>query len=90
LMALTVLGDEYKLWRFWISASPRVTSSLLCLNVNLGTLLPQYFSLNAKDQVSHPYKTVSIIIMLYTFIFALLHRRQKKNVNWTAANIPRS
>jgi hypothetical protein len=58
--------------------APQVTSSLLCLNINLGTLLPQYFSLNATDQVAHPYKTGGTIIVLYMFAFALLNGTQGK------------
>jgi hypothetical protein len=57
-------GDEYKLW---ISSSCNflhspVTSSLLGPNIHLRTLssntLRLCSSLNVRDQVSHPYKTV--------------------------------
>jgi hypothetical protein len=52
---------------------------LLCPNILLSTLfsntLSLCFSLNVGDQVSHPYKTTSKIIVLYILIYIFFHRK---------------
>jgi hypothetical protein len=53
-----------------------VTSSLLGPNIFLSTLFSDTLSLcsslNAKDQISHPYKRTGKIIVLYILIFTYL------------------
>ena len=55
------------------------TTSLLCPNILLNTLLPNTLSLcsslNVSDQVSHPYKTIGKIIFLYTLFLKILDRK---------------
>ena len=71
----TILGDEYRSLSSSLCSflhSP-VTLSLLGPNILLSTLfsntLSLRFSLNMCDQVSHPYKTTSQIMVLYILIF---------------------
>jgi hypothetical protein len=53
-----------------------VTSSLLGPNIFLNTLFLNTFSLcfslNVSDQVSHPYKAISKVIVLYILVFIYL------------------
>jgi hypothetical protein len=37
------------------------------------------YSFDARSQVSHPYKTKGIIIVLYVLIFTLLDRREDRS-----------
>jgi hypothetical protein len=59
---------------------PPVTSSLFSTNILLSTLfsntLSLYSSLNAKDQVSHAYRTKGRIIALCVLIFKLFVSRR--------------
>jgi hypothetical protein len=81
LIFLTISGDEYKLWSsplYNFLYSP-VTSSLVGPNILLSTLfsnaLSLYFSLNVRDQVSHPYKKLAELYVPTThkiFLIALL------------------
>jgi len=67
----TILGEEYRSLSSSLCSflhSP-VTSSLLGLFLN--TVSPRS-SLNVRDQVSHPYKTMGKIIVLYILIFKFL------------------
>ena len=75
----TILGEEYKSFSSSLCSllhSP-VTLSLLFPNILLNTMfsntLSFHSSLNISDQVSHPYKTTSKIIVLYTLIFTFLY-----------------
>ena len=71
----TILGEEYKSFSSSLCSIPHspVTSSLLGLNILLNTIFSNTFSflssLNVSDQVSHPHKTASKIIVLYIFKF---------------------
>jgi hypothetical protein len=59
---------------------PPVTSLLFGSNILLSTLFSNSislcFSLNVRDQVSHPYWTTGKIIVLHTPIFTFFNRRQ--------------
>jgi len=81
LITRTILGEEYRslsssLCSFLYSF---VTASLLGPNILLNTLfsntLSLRFSLSVSDQVSHPYKTIGKIIVLYILIFKILDSR---------------
>ena len=66
----TILVEDYRslgssLFRLLHSL---VTSSLFLLNILLSNTLSLSSSLNVSDQVAHPYKTISKIIVLYTYI----------------------
>jgi len=71
----TILGEQYRSLSSSLCSflHPPVTSSLLRPNNLLSTLfsntLSLHSSLNVSDQVSHPYKTTGIIIILYILIF---------------------
>jgi fumarate reductase subunit D len=72
------LGEQYKSFSYSLCSllySP-VTSSLLCPNILLNTLFSNSLgflsSPNISDQVSHPYKTIGKIIVLYILIFKFL------------------
>jgi hypothetical protein len=75
LIILIILGEDYKLWRSSLCSilQPPVTSSLFNLNILLSALfsntLSLCFSLNVRDQVSHPYRTTSKIIFFYILVF---------------------
>src|SRR5215468_6038179 len=78
LTTSTILGNEYRSFSSSLCNflhSP-VTSSLLGPNNLLNTLysntLSLCSSLNVSDQVSHPYKTMGRIIVLYILIFKFL------------------
>jgi hypothetical protein len=66
LITLTILGEEYKLCSSSLCnfLQPPVTSSLLGPNILLSTLFSNTLNLcsflNARDQVSHPHKTLNI------------------------------
>jgi hypothetical protein len=77
LIILIILGEEYKsrsslLCNFLYSP---VTSYLFGPNIFLSTLfsntLSLCFSLNVRDQVSHPYRTTDKIIVLYIHAYLL-------------------
>jgi hypothetical protein len=75
---ILVFGDEYRTLSSSLGSllhSP-VTSSLLDPNSLLSTLFfntPSLrFSLSVSDQVSHPYKTIGNIVVLYILIYIFL------------------
>jgi hypothetical protein len=64
LVILVILGEEYALWSSLCSfLQYPVTSSLFGSNILLSTLFSNTLSLccslNVRDQVSHPYRTMS-------------------------------
>jgi len=74
----TTLGEQYKSFSCSLCSllhSP-VTSSLLGQNILLNTMFSNTLkflsSRNVNDQVSHPYKTTSKLIVLYILIFKFL------------------
>jgi hypothetical protein len=85
---------SYIQWRVKVMSSslcsflqPPITSSLFNTNIFLITLFSNTHSLcsslNVRDQVSHPYRTTSKIIVVYILIFTLLDSRQEDNRFWT-------
>jgi len=74
----TILGEEYKSFSssLCILLHSPVTSSLLGQNILFNTLFSNTLSLlssrNVSDQVSHSYKTIGKIIVLYILIFKFL------------------
>jgi hypothetical protein len=69
LIILFIFGEEYKLW---CSSScsflkPLSIGFLFSPNILLRTLFSNTLSLNARGQVSHPYRTTGKIIVLYIF-----------------------
>jgi hypothetical protein len=64
-----------------------VISLLFGSNTLLSTLFSNILSpcpsLNVRDQVSHPYRTTGIIIVLYILIFTFFVRRQEDKRFWT-------
>jgi hypothetical protein len=77
IIILTICGEVYKLRSSSLCSllQPPATSSLLRPNILLSTLFPDtlnlcYF-LGVRDQVPHPYKTTSKIILLHILIFKI-------------------
>jgi hypothetical protein len=68
LIIIIILGEEYKLW-----------SSSLCSFLKLSLC----FSLNVRDQVSHPYRTTGKIIVLYIPTLMFLDSRREDKRFWT-------
>jgi hypothetical protein len=88
LIILIILGEQYKSGSFSLCCflhSP-VTSSLFSQNI-LSTLFSNTLSLcsslNARDKVSHPYRTTDKIIVLYILIIKFFDSRQKDRRFWT-------
>jgi hypothetical protein len=82
LMILIIFDVVYKLCRstLCIFLQPALTSSLFGPNTSLlstlfSNTLSLCSSLRARDQVAHPYKTTSKIIVLYILIFMFLGSR---------------
>jgi hypothetical protein len=78
LITRIIFGDEYRSLSSSLCSllhSP-VTSSLLDPNILLSTLFSNTLSicssLSVRDQVSHPYKTIGKITVLYILIFVFL------------------
>jgi hypothetical protein len=82
LIIRIVFDEEYKLCSL---LQHHITSTFFSPNVLLGTLFSNtfrlYSSLNARDQVSNPYKTAGKIIILYILSFKFLDsRREDKGI----------
>jgi hypothetical protein len=64
-----------------------VTSSLFGTNILLSTLFSNTLSLcsslNARDQVTHPYRTTGKIIVFYILIFKCFDSRREDRRFWT-------
>jgi tellurite resistance protein TehA-like permease len=89
LIRLIAPDDEYKIWSSPLCNflhSP-IASSFLGQNIILSTLflniLNLYSSLNVKNQVSHPYRTAGIIMLLYILTFMFLDSRREDRKLWT-------
>jgi len=70
----TILGEQYislssSLCSFLHSPVTSSLSGLIPLNTLFSNTLSLRSSLNVSDQVSHPYRTMGNIIVLYIFIF---------------------
>jgi hypothetical protein len=89
LIILIILGEEHKSRSSSLCSylHPPVTSSLFGPNILLSTLfsntLRVCFSLNVRDQVSHPYRTKGKIIVLYILIFRFFNSRREDRRFWT-------
>jgi len=74
LITLTIFSELYKLWisSLCILLQPLATSSLLGPNILLSTLFTNTLSLcsslSERSQVSHPYKTVKIMVLYILII----------------------
>jgi predicted branched-subunit amino acid permease len=92
LICLIRSDDVFKLWSS--ALCNYLHSSLLGPNILLSTLflntLSLCYSLNVRDQFSHPYKTTGRIVVLCILTFMILDSRQedKKTLNWMVASIP--
>jgi hypothetical protein len=58
-------------------------SPLSCHLIPLRSKHPLCYSLNVRDQVSHPYRTIHKIIVLYNLIFTFFDRRRENTTLWT-------
>ena len=78
IITCTILGEQYRSLSSSLCSFLHcpVTSSLLGPNILLNTLFSNTLSLHSSlivsDQVSHPYRTTSKIIVLYILIFKFL------------------
>jgi hypothetical protein len=74
LIILIMFGELYKLWSYSLCSflQPPVTSSLLEPNT-----LSLCSSLNVREQVSHPYRTASKVVILYILIFTFIDSRRE-------------
>jgi hypothetical protein len=64
-----------------------VTSSLFGPNILLSSLFSNTpsprFSVNVRDQVSHPYRTTGKVIVVFIIIFTFFDGRRKDRRFWT-------
>jgi hypothetical protein len=88
LIILITLGEEYKLWSSSLCSflQPPVTSSFFSPNILLSILfsntLSLCYSLNVRDQVSHPHRTTGKVIVLYILNFTFLDSRREGKTLW--------
>jgi hypothetical protein len=89
LICQMIFGGDYKLWSSSLCnfLHSHVTSFLLGPNILLRALfastLTLCYSLNVRDQVSHPYKRTGRIIVLNILTFAFLDTMQEDKSLWT-------
>ena len=82
LITRIIIGEEYRAWSSLLCSllHSAVTSSLLGPNILLSTLFSKTLSLrsslNASDQVSHPYKTTGKILALYITVIKFLDSKK--------------
>jgi hypothetical protein len=65
------------------SCHPIPLGSNIFLSILVSNTLNLYFSLNVRDQVSHPYRTTGKIIVLYILICTFLDSRRANKIFWT-------
>jgi hypothetical protein len=73
-------GEVYKLWSsLQRLLQPPTTSSVLGPNILISTLFSNNLnlcsSLSVRDQISHPYKTYGVIMVLYILICKFLEMK---------------
>jgi hypothetical protein len=90
-LVIQITFDEYKLWTtsLGIFFQIPITWSFLGQNILLSALFSNTFSwcsLNVRDLVSHSYKTVGKIIVLYILIFVFRQQAIRHIIlNWMEA-----
>ena len=81
-----IYGDKYRARSSLLCSllHTLLTSSLLEPNILLSTLFSKtlclHSSVNVRDQLSHPYKSTSNIILLFILIFALFHSKLEDKI----------
>jgi hypothetical protein len=89
LIILIILGKEYKLWSSSLCSFLQrpVTSFLFGPNILLSTMVSNTLSLhsalNVRDKVSHPYKIIGKIMVLYVLVLKFLDSRWEDKSFWT-------
>jgi hypothetical protein len=89
LIILIILDKEYKSCSSSLCSflHPSITPSYFRSNILLSTLFSNTLSLcsslNVRNQVSHPYKTIGKVIVLCILIFKFFDSRQAEISFWT-------
>jgi hypothetical protein len=81
-----VSSEYYKAYHYAVSLIVLI-HSLLNPNIFLSTqfcnTLSLCFSLNARDEISHPNKTQAKIVVPNILIFVFLDRKEEEKIFWT-------